>query len=202
MKRDVWMLAALGLLMCLIGGCSSATVTNTWKDPSFQGPFNFKKIVVIVIHPDGTVRRVAEDEVVSQIGPERAVAAYKILSDDELQDMGKMKGKLEAMGIDGAVTMKLIGKQQETTYVPGSPSYGFYDYYGGARYAGSPGYVVTDTIATVETRIYSVTQGKLLWSCTSQTFNPSDIRSNVADIAKAVGEELRKEKLIAPKGTT
>src|SRR4051794_8885475 len=176
-------LAALGCLVLLGQGCSSATITNTWRDPGFAGPIQFRKVVAIAIHPDSTVRRVAEDEMARQLPPGKGVAAYTILSEDERQDMNAMKAKLQAAGIDGAVTMQLLGKRAETTYVPGSPSYGFYDYYGGARYAGSPGYVVTDTIATIETRIYSVNEGKLIWSGTSETFNPSNIKENVADIA-------------------
>jgi hypothetical protein len=189
-------LAVLGCLMLLIGGCSSAKITNTWRDRNFAGPIQFKKTVALAIHPDTTVRRVAEDEMVRQMGEQRAVAAYNLLDEDDRQDINRMKSKFQAAGVDGAVTLQLLGKRSETTYVPGSPSYGFYDYYGGARYAGSPGYVVTDEIATVETRIYSVSEGKLIWSATSETFNPSDIRANIADIAKAVGEELRKEKLL------
>ena len=191
-------LSFLGCLVLLIGGCSTAKVTNTWRDPNFQGPIQFKKTVALAIHPDNTVRRVAEDEMARQIGTDRAVAAYTLLSEEDRQDVNRVKAKLQAAGVDGVVTMQLLGKRNETTYVPGSPSYGFYDYYGGARYAGSPGYVVTDTIATVETRIYSVTEGKLIWSGTSETFNPSNIKENVGDIAKAVIEELRKEKLLVP----
>jgi hypothetical protein len=185
------------LMTIILNGCSSAQVTNTWKNPDFTGPIHFNKIVAIAIHPDGTVRRVAEDEMVRQIGANRAVPAYQLLSEDERKDMDKMRQRLQSAGVDGAVTMQLLGKRQETTYVPGSPNYGFYDYYGGAAYMGSPGYVTTDTIATVETRIYSVSEGKLLWSATSETFNPSDIRQNVDDIVKAVGAELRKEKLVS-----
>ena len=61
---------------------------------------------------------------------------------------------------------------------------------------GDPGMVVTDTIASVQTNIYSVADEKLIWSGTSDLYNPSDARKVVGEIAKAVGDELRKEKLI------
>jgi len=35
--------------------------------------------------PDSTVRRVAEDEMVRQMGPERAVAAYTLLDENDRQ---------------------------------------------------------------------------------------------------------------------
>src|SRR3954453_18911331 len=176
----------LMMLMLLAGGCSTARVTNTWRDPNFTGPIQFKKTVALAIHPDGTIRRVAEDEMVRQMEPGRAVAAYTVVTEDDRKDVSKLKAKLQDAGIDGAVTMKLIDKRNQSTYVPGSSYGSFYDYYGGGMYMGSPGYTVTDTIATVETRIYSVADGKLLWSATSETFNPSDIKSNIGDICKAV----------------
>ena len=86
---------------------------------------------------------------------------------------------------------------QETTYVPGNQGgAGFYDSWGRDRYMGTPGYVITDTIATIQTNIYDVTSGKLIWTGNSETFNPEDVRTVVRDIAKAIGAELRKEGLL------
>ena len=135
---------------------------------------------------------------VKQIGPDRAVAGYTILTDDESKDVNKVKAKLQAEGIDGAVTMKLAGSRSETTYIPGSGGYApFGTYYNrSGAFMGDPGMVVTDTIASVQTNIYSVADEKLIWSGTSDLYNPSDARKVVGEIAKAVGDELRKEKLI------
>lgn len=194
-------LALAILAIALAGGCSSAKITNTWRDPSFVGPIAFKKTAIIVIHNDGAIRRTAEDELVKQIGPDRAVAGYAILTDDDLKQASTVRAKLLAENIDGAVTMAVVGKKSQTTYVPGSggygPMYSYYDYYGrGGAMVGSPGMVVTDNIVSIQTNIYSVNDGKLIWSGTSETFDPSNVTSVIKDIAKAVGQELRKEKLL------
>jgi hypothetical protein len=195
-------MVAAAMVLLVAGGCSSATITNTWKDPGLTGPIHFNKIVALVIYQDGTIRRAAEDAMVENIGPERSVAAYNVVTEDDRRDVQKLKAKLQAAGIDGAVTMKLVDKKNQTTYVPGSPGYGsFYGYYGYTGYAGTPGYFVTDTIATVETRIYSVAEDKLLWSATTETYNPSNVRDNIRDIAKVIGDELRKEKLVPEKAS-
>lgn len=189
----MWLLM---LPFALMVGCTSAKITNTWRDPTFAGPIQFKKIAILVIHPDGAVRRAAEDELVKQIGHDRAVAGYSILTDDDRKDLNQLKRKLKANDIDGAVTMKLAGSRTETTYVPGSAGYPpFGDYYT-AAYMRDPGMVVTDTIVSVQTNIYSVNDEKLIWSGTTDLYNPSNARKVVADISKAVGDELRKEKLI------
>jgi hypothetical protein len=185
-------------LLPLVVGCSSSHIVTTWRDPQFQGPINFKKTAILVLHPDDAVRRAAEDEIVKQIGPHRAVAGYTFLSDEDRGSVDRVKAKIESIGADGAITLKLLNARQESTYVPGSTGYGpyLYDAYGRDRYMASPGYVVTDTIASIQTTIYDVKTGKPIWMGTSDTFNPSNARTVVREIAKAVGKELRKEKLI------
>jgi hypothetical protein len=48
----------------------------------------------------------------------------------------------------------------------------------------------------VETKIFAVEGGRLIWAALSDTVNPEDGRTAVLDIARAVGDELRKQKLI------
>jgi hypothetical protein len=189
---------AVVVVLAALTGCSSVRVTNTWRDPSFTGPIHFNKIAVIVLHPDGPVRRAAEDEMVKVIGPDRAIAGYTFLTDDDRKTAAKVKAKVEAAGFDGAVTMKLAGSRNETTYIPGSAGYApFYDYYDrSGAFAGDQGVVVSDTIVSIQTNIFSVKDGKLIWACTTELANPSDARKVVASIAKAVEDELRKEKLL------
>ena len=59
-----------------------------------------------------------------------------------------------------------------------------------------PGGTATRTVISVETKIYSVADGKLLWQATTDLYDPHDAFQMVADTAKVVGAELRKEKLI------
>src|SRR5829696_6646158 len=89
-------LPLLGCLMLVLNGCSSARVTNTWRDPGFAGPIQFKKTVALAIHSDNTVRRVAEDEVARQMGPQHGVAAYTFLDEDDRQDLDRLKSKLQS----------------------------------------------------------------------------------------------------------
>jgi hypothetical protein len=188
-------LITASVLWLLLAGCSNTYVTNAWRDPTLTEPLHFNKIVTLAIHEDDTTRRVAEDEMARQIGP-RAVPAYTLLSEEDRGDVNRIKARFQLAGMDDAVTMKLLSKRVDSTRQP-SISYGsLYEYYGTSRHY-SPGYTVEDTIATVETRIYSVREGKLIWSATTETYNPEEIRKDIDDIADAVKAELRKEKLFA-----
>src|SRR5688500_6375224 len=186
------------LLLLLVAGCSSPKVTSRWRDPDFAGPIQFKKAVVLAIHPDAAVRKVAEDEMVAQIGTGRAVAGYNVVSDDERKDVAALRSKVEAQGIDGAVTMKLASSHTETTDVPNpagaQPFYNYYDQAGAL--ATAPRTTVTTRIVGVQTNVYTVADGKLIWSGTVELQNPSDAHQVVDDVAKAVRDQLRKEKLL------
>jgi hypothetical protein len=59
--------------------------------------------------------------------------------------------------------------------------------------------MTTDTIVSIETNVYSVTEDKLLWSGLSETFNPANTVQLVTDVAKAVRGALQKQGLIQAK---
>lgn len=197
-QRTAFLSVTLFALFHLVG-CSTTRIANTWKDPSFSGPIHFNKTVTICIHPDATVRRIVEDEMVAQIGAEKgAVAGHTILSDDDRKDVKKVKAKLQSAGFDGAVVLKLAGARSETGYGPGAGGDApFHDYYDSATmFMSSSEQAYSDTIIGVQANIYSVSDEKLIWSATVELTNPTSARQIVDDMAKAVGTELKKEKLL------
>ena len=56
--------------------------------------------------------------------------------------------------------------------------------------------VQTSTTYRVETRIYDVNSDRVIWRALSETVDPKQVHQATRDIAKAVGGELRKQKLI------
>ena len=188
-----------GLLVAIAASCASTKVISSWKEPS-AGPLKFKKVLVLVMSKDESVRRAAEDEVVRQVKKAQAVPSYSLFLADDLRDTDRAKAKIKQDGFDGAIMMRLVDKSQETTWVPGSypaPYYSMYGYWGyGYGMAYDPGYIRTDTIVKIETNIYSVQDGKLIWSGLSESFNPTGPRELVQGVAGAVAEELKKQGLI------
>lgn len=188
-------------LALILAGCASTSIVSSWSAPETTGPIAFEKTLVVIINPSETVRRVAESRLVERIGPDRAVAAYTLLSLDEAQDMNTARARIEGEGFDGAVVMRVIGTDERLTYTPGMsyPSYygSFWGYYGyGWPVVYQPGYLSQDTIVSVETNLYSVADERLIWSGVSETFNPTDTERMVDDIADAVSDELRAAGLI------
>ena len=62
--------------------------------------------------------------------------------------------------------------------------------------AYEPGYTVTDTHVSVETRVYSVAQDRLLWSGKSVTTNPTKVDAFVKELSAKAAEEMQKAGLL------
>ena len=193
--------ATLACLAVLCGalGCASTRVETQWKDPETTAEdLAFERVIAIAQVEDGTTRRVAEDELVRVLesGPRAkargmdASPSYPLITGRELGDVAVMRAKVEAAVFDGAVVMRLIGSEERVRYVPGH-----YETMWGRVVSYDPGYTVVDEIVRVETSLYSIAQGKRLWSGVTRTLNPSDVPELVDEVARSIGEELEAQGL-------
>jgi len=106
---------------------------------------------------------------------------------------------------DAIVVARLTKAEKKTTYVPGQV-YNPYPYYGSlAGYYGavyplvySPGYLVKDKIAQVETNFYSTAKpdGELVWTGTTNTFNGNSPMKVIRELVRVVIKELEKQSVI------
>lgn len=201
--------ARLGILCLgagLVFGCATAQIESAWRDPATTPQsLEFKKVVVVAMARDGVLRRKAEDELVlvlqkgpkAQAGEMTVTPSYLVLDENELASTAHAREKMKSEGFDGAVLVSFVSSQEQITVsTPAYPAGGMWGYYGrpGAFY--DPVTVQSDTIVRIQTDIYSVEQGKLLWSGVSRSMNPSNVEKLVAGVADAVAGELRKEGLL------
>ena len=193
----------ISLSVMLLTSCATTRFVATWKAPD-TAPLRFEKILALVIHNDENMRRLAEDEIVRLVKRAQAIPAYSLIPAAEVADHDKVMARIKQAGIDGAVVLRVVGESQRVIYAPGSTTWYPGPHYGSLRgyqsWAWSavqdPGYLRTDTLVRVETNIYSVKDEKLLWSGQSETVNPGFLNVLVTDVAVAVAEELRSQKLI------
>ena len=201
MRSTLTIRQAMGAVL-LLGACASNSteVVNAWKDPSL-GPTRFNKVLVVFITKDAGLRRAAEDELAHRLN---AVPAYTVIPDSLLRDRNKAKAWVKQEGFDGAVVMRPVAVDKETTYVPGQayvvPShYGsMWGYWGsGWGYAYDPGYVQQDQIVSVEANVYSVADNKLVWASRTKTYNPESVRQLINEIVDVTVAEMKKQKVLA-----
>jgi hypothetical protein len=180
-------------LVTLMFACAPSTqVTKSWKDPSVtpETVKPFKKVLVIARINDQTSNRIAEDKLVASFKQGVAFPSYSILSPTDTVE-SKVETKLKEQGFDGLLVMKLTNVNKTLDYQPGTGYAGFY----GARF-GEPGSLSVDQTFYAETSIYSLSPGKLLWSGTTSTLNPTQLDKSIDDVIAAIKAELVKEGLM------
>ena len=125
-----------------------------------------------------------------------AVASYTVVPDWEGGSLDRIRDTLQKAGIDVVAAMRLAGVDKEQTWVPGN--YASFGGYWGYAYpmAYDPGYVRTDTIVRVETTLYSVADGKLLYAARSRTFDHSSTTETVKEIVAAIAADLKKKGVV------
>jgi hypothetical protein len=186
----------LGLVVLAIAGCAQTRYESTWKDPAASPvTLSGQRVAAFVFTGSDTTRRPAEDALAREITARGAqgIAGYTLLPGPEPRDAQAARLMLQQAGIEGAVTMRVVGREKETTYVPPT----FAGYWGGMwPRAYDPGYTVTDTLVSVETRVYSLAQDRLLWSGKSVTTNPTKMDRFVKELGAKAAEEMKKAGLL------
>ena len=193
--------AGLVTALTLVAGCATTNISSSWVAPGAR-PVTFNNTLVVFMHPVENTRRTAEEYLVARIGPDRAVASHTVISQAEVRDTDRAKVTVRDAGFDGVVVLRVVGVEERVNLegVATPPNYeqGFWDYYeDGWPSVYDPDRLPRDTIVSVETNVYSVTEDRLLWSGISETFNPLDLEGAVDDIADAVRGELRRVGLVA-----
>jgi hypothetical protein len=174
-----------------LGACSSTQMTSTWKDPNAAGA-QLSKVAVVAITKDEGVRRMAEDDVASKIGP-RVTPSHKVLEGVDLKNREAVKSKLVQEGFNGVLVVRMAGVTEQVT--PGVGPYGtfgdYYDYAYGAAWGPE-----VDTLVHVVSTLYTLPDSKMIWSGASQTFDPDSIKDVFDGVSKALAKEVQKNRLI------
>lgn len=204
--------AALALVASLLAaGCASTTLQSTWVDPGYTGG-PFKKFFVVGLSArEVTTRRLFEDIVVAklQAAGAQAVPAWQSFGDEGQSSEGQMEAAVARSGADALMMTRLLGidtrTNVSTAMVPGpmlgpgfgpGPGYGWWGGYSG-WYAVPQ--VTQYQVATAETTVFDVKTHKIVWSATSQTFNPRSVQQEAPGLADAVIADLKARGLIAAK---
>jgi len=178
--------------------------TSSWHAPEAAGvSFAGKKVAALVISHDQNLRVASEEKLVAGLATRgiTAVATYRMIPKEELENPERAKGWYERSGVEGVVALRPVSADRRVNYQPPMWSQPYYStlwgYYGyGWTVVYDPGSVTVDTVLVVETMIYSVPQDKLLWGGVSETTNPKTAQAFIADLIKTAVKEMKKQKLI------
>ena len=189
-------LSSLALLLLL--GCASTRVVDSWIAPGVTpSSLSFRHVVAIAVVRDEATQNIAEEALAQNVKKTKVTPAYVLVTQSDRSDVERLRAKLTKAGVDGAVTVRLVDIQDRETYIPGATHRvhgGYYGYYGAI--VQEPGHYRSDTYVKIETSLYDVAAGKLLWSSISESLNPSNVRGAIKEVVNAARSDLTKRGLL------
>jgi hypothetical protein len=182
----------------------------SWKNPDYSGG-GFTNVLVLALNGKAENRAEFEDELAAAITRPgvKATQSYVFLARPNSTPIAfnDLKAVVREQNFDAIVVARLTKAEKKTTYVP-RQAYNPYPYYGSfAAYYGtvypvvySPGYLVNERSAQVETNFYSTEKpdGELVWTGTTNTFNANAPMKVIKELIKVVIKELEKQSVIGP----
>ena len=203
------LLVTIVLLGASIATGKSTKLITSWKNPEYSGPA-FHKILVLGMSDKPGVRADFEDalsKLVTSNGVE-AIPGNTILLRPEgtKLDLNYLKTQIKDFKIDAVIVSRLVKVETNVTYIPGQaytmpyPYYrSFYGYYGAVYpVVYSPDYLREDKTVRVETNVYDTRspEGVIVWTGTSDTFNPRSADKAIDGVSKLIVKELQKDGIL------
>jgi hypothetical protein len=187
----------------LTAGCASTTLTNSWRAKDFQG--SIESIVVVGVSKQASVRRVFEDEFATQLAGRgvQAIASYTLIPEDGPVDEQRLRDAIGSTSADAVIITRLVKVENKVSAAHAGPTWipmhypHYYGYYSSAwvGYYDLP--VVHEyEVVTAETTVFVRGRAEPVWSGTTETFAPDDLRKETVGFAGVVMDALAAEGLI------
>jgi hypothetical protein len=195
---------AIGLALILTSCASSTKIVNQWVNPEYRAP-NFKRIVVVGVTKQPSLRRTFEDEFVSRLATEGvdAVPSYRYIPEDGEVAEARLQEAVRQANADAALITRLVTVEKKTEVVPGfyqpapALTFGFYPGYT-AFWHGyyEPPRVYQYDVYISETSLYDLRRNQLVWSGIVQTTEPRDINKEIKRYVDNVVDALKSKNLL------
>jgi len=195
---------AFACIALILAGCAATTLKTSWTDPRYQGP-PLKKIMVVGVSNEADKRRIFEDEFVKQLNAAgvQAVQSYKFIPQSGKAEEALVKQAAQDSGADGVLITRFVRVDVNAAVAPayvfapgmgGGFAGGYAGAWGGGYYDAPMAYQ-TDTLV-LETAVYGLNDTVLLWSGSTETFEPTSVQKDAPGLAKVIINALKQQKLI------
>jgi hypothetical protein len=200
--------AAEAAAALLAAACSSQT--TELRNVRLEGSAHagkLHKIAVVGLTANLDWRQTFEDDMAARLMKRgiAAVPSYRVLAGGKLpESKEELRAALEKVGADSVFVARVIGRDTREQVVgmdyggvgyagPFGPP-GLYGFYGAAYPVYATPVVEPRTVVSVDVKLFDVAgEGHLLWSAQSQTTDPQDVKSLIADVNEQVTKELAKD---------
>lgn len=184
-------------------------IVHRWVLTGLPMP-QFKKMMIVSVGENYLIRQEFEDEMkklLAKYGID-AVQSYMVLPPKNEMMEGELKQRIKESVLDSVLVVrpKAVRKESEEVitggiYVPPPGYYSFYPYWNvayGSFYPTSS-YTKENIIVRVEFNLYNVKDEKLVWNGESDTVYSKDFEKLAKEYAKALVNQLKKDKVIQKK---
>ena len=206
MRRRILTLAVLLAAVTLTFGKSTKLLVS-WKSPNHVAGQKFHRVLALGLSDKAAIRADFEDALagrLAEIGVEAIPANTILLRPESTQlDLDYLRTQIRDNKIDAVVVSRLIKVETSITYIPGDayvvpfPYYNtFYGYYGTVYpVVYSPDYLQEEKKVRIETNLYATlsTNGELVWTGITDTFNPSNVHKAVDGLVKIVVKQMQSD---------
>ncbi len=202
--------ALTGLAGCATTSSSSkgTQFVSTWKAPD-AAPLSVSqgdKVVAMVMSKQDTTRKKDEDAICDELRARgfRPIPSYTLVPTDQVDDQEKALATIRNSAATAIFAARPISVDKSEKYVPthwaeGTPLSDLPSMYNlGWQSQTIPAHTVTTTVVRIQLLVYSLPQGKLLWSADSETTDPGQLDSFFAELVKAAAEQMTREGVLAP----
>ncbi|GGY09553.1 hypothetical protein [Paludibacterium paludis] len=192
-------MAAAAVLV--LAACSTTRVVHEWTPSGATGHAMMKQVLVMGISKEEGPRRAFEDTFSAALARAgvKAVPMYSVHPELGEADQDKLKKIIADSGVDGILVTRVVrvdSREQVRSNPWPAPYMGFYGYYHDVWVNYDT--VSTYKVAVMETNLWSGKDGKLLWSGTTESTDPEDVKRIINDFSSVVTETLAKQGLIPP----
>lgn len=203
LKRRITVIL-ISLLVVMSASGRSSKLVLSWKNPAYLSNKTFHRVLVLGLSDKTAIRADFEDKLAVQLRGnnfETIPGNTVLLRPEGTQfDLNYLKTQIREHRIDAVVVSRLVKVENTVTYVPGTqyappyPYYGtFYGYYGAVYpMVYSPGYLKEEKKVRIETNVYATsgTEGELVWTCITDTFNPTNTTKAIDRLVKLVAKQM------------
>jgi hypothetical protein len=194
--------------MILMNSCATKDIVREWS-PSEDHEQKLEKIMIMGLVNQMSLRNDVEYEMADAahkfgLKATNSMAMFPPELGKPFEDAGKLRLQLQERGFDAIITVAIIDIEDERyvgpekKYVPMVYYNRFGNYYHRTEVlVYKPGYFSLNTRYFLETNIYELKAGRLVWSGRSTVFDPQDVERFVPRYAKKLFKELQKTGIIA-----
>jgi hypothetical protein len=166
-------------------------------------PYRIVFVIGVAHSPD--VRKTFEDEFVRQLEAQgvRGIASYAVLPDASALTRDQVVRAVRGSAAEGVIVTRLLKREQQHTATFSAG--GYYTHYSSAArsvYAPPPPALSRSEVVTLETRLFDVGGEQMIWTTTSEGFDPQATRSVIARLVRGIVNDLTKAELIQAETNT